>query len=197
MKQFEIQKFLKELNKNSFVISCGIPMGYKATYPLIEKNNSKIFLTIPYRKMKKSNIPGIQGILPIEYVVKFELHKVSDAPDKYAKAVKNPEGYVSVTPAGFSILRYCDKFKSLPFGKVVETFPNEAIKQIGKDEYKEKITKLYDAYDVIINDLLGISKASGIDKVEFKQLLSFFVEPSLKESYKLLSESFVNQYFQD
>lgn len=204
MKKFDMKSFIKNLNINEFVRACGIPMGYKAGYPLIDRKNGTVLLTVPYYKTKygkmeqngmKGMLPGLKGVMPAEYTVKFELCKSSDAPESMKDLVKDPEGCVTAKPAGFETLRYCDKFKNIPFGSIISTVPTPAMSKMGKEEFIEKTEKLFKAYDTVINDLLGIEKASGIDKVEFKQLLDLFTEPEVKEIYKLISEEFAAKYF--
>lgn len=197
MNKFDIKKFLSELNKNEFVRACSIPMGYKAGYPIIKKNGESVLLSIPYRKSKNTNQPQKFAVMPIEYLVTFELHAPVKVPEKLANVIKEEKLSVSATPAGFEILRNNEKFSDYPFDKSVGVFPHSAIENDGLDEYKEKVNRVYGAYDSIINEMLGVSKASGVRKLEFKQLLSDLVEPGLKHMYKVLDKDFFEKYLLD
>ena len=191
MKRFEMKSFLKELNKDEFVKMCGIPLGYKATFPIIRKKFDKVFLVIPFNKTQKSKTPGVSAVLPVAYTVTFELHAIMSIPEQIKEM-----GFSTAIPVGFETLRYSDKFENIPFEKPIDVFPHKELKEIGKEEYKAKVEKIYAAYDAVINDLLGIDKASGIDKVEFKQTLNLLLPPVTKQLYKLIDAEFYDSYLE-
>lgn len=196
MKKFQLKSFISGLTKNSFVSECGIPLGYKATYPIIKKENNKIFLTIPFNKTQKTKTPEVSAIMPIAYTVTFELHAVRSIPESIKKISTKEEGYSGATPIAFETLKYSEKYSKINFSQPLETFPHNDLKEIGKEEYKEKIDKLYTAYDIIINDYLGLEKASGVDRLEFKQLLDVLLSPVTKQMYSMIDENFSKEFLE-
>lgn len=194
MKKFQMKSFLSELKKNSFVKECGIPLGYKATYPIVKKENNKILLIVPFNKTQKTKANGVSAIFPITYTVTFELHAVKSIPQSIKKFSKSEEGYSGATPIGFETLKYSEKYRKINFNKPLETFPHKALQEIGKEEYKEKIEKLYVAYDAVINDYLGIEKISGVERLEFKQLLDLLLSPVTKKMYSIIDEKFSSDF---
>lgn len=194
MKKFQTKLFISELTKNNFVKQCNIPLGYKATFPIIKKDNNRIFLTVPFNKTQRTKTPEMSAVLPIAYTVTFELHVVKTIPESIEKIIKKEEGYSGATPVAFETLRYSDKYSKIDFAKPLEIFPHDALKEIGKSEYQEKINKLYEAYDIIINDYLGLEKSSGIDRLEFKQLLDVLLGPVTKMMYGIIDEKFSKEF---
>jgi len=194
MKKFDTAAFLKELKSNEFTKHCGIPLGYKAGYPVVGKKNDAVLITVPFNRVVKSKKPGESVVFPYEYAVSFELHAVTQVPESFKKFAKKEEGYSGASPAGFKVFKFCGSFSKIPFDKPVDTFPNKELRAMGEEEYKEKVAKVYTAYDAIINDLLGIEPAAGVDKVEFKQLLGELLGPVTKQLYKFIDADFFNTY---
>ena len=194
MKKFQTKAFISELITNDFVKKCGIPLGYKATFPIINKFNDKTLLTIPYNKVQRTKTRDVSAVLPITYTVTFELNVVKSIPESIKKISKKEEGYSGAVPVGFKTLKYCKKYDKIDFSKPLETFPHKALKEMGNDEYAEKIDKLYVAYDAIINDYLGLEKSTSVDRLEFKQLLDVLVGPATKKMYGLLDEEFSKKF---
>lgn len=193
MKKFDMQGFVKDLSKNEFVKSCGIPLGYKASYPIIKCMDGEVLLTFPYKKTVRTKDLDVCAVFPVEYTITFALHAVKEIPASFKVADKEA-GFSNASLAGFEILRYSKKFEKVDFNQPVDVFPHEDIRVLGKEEYKERVTKLYATYDAIINDALDIEKAAGIDRVEFKQLLSTLIAPVTKQLYKFIDEDFYTAY---
>ena len=194
MIKFNLKKFLKSLNANDFVKACSIPLGYKVGFPMIQKRAEKVYITLPYRKYKNTNQPGKFTVMPIEYVLTFELRAVPEVPQALKNVVKEDKLSVQKIPVGFCKLSGTKEWAEFPFAKPVGVFPHNALKQKDATELNNTRDKIYENYDIMINDLLGIESASGADKMEFSQLLGEIVEPGLKPMYRLLDEEFYNQY---
>lgn len=195
MKGFNFKDFLSELNDNEFVRACAIPLGYKAGYPILRKNENKVFLLLPYRKFKKTNQKGKSAIMPIEYVITFELHAPVNIPEGIKDVIDEDKLCVTATPAGFEILRNSEKFSGFPFNKSIGVFPHRSLETLGKEEYQNRVNEIYKAYDAIVDDMLGIEKASGVSKMTFKDLIDDLLEPGLKPMYKMLDKDFAEKYF--
>ena len=194
MKKFELKSFISEIYKNDFVKKCGIPLGYKAAFPIIKVKNGNVLLTVPFNKVQKSKTPGVSAVLPIAYTVTFKLYAVKSIPESFKKTTGADTGYSNAKPVAFENLAFSDSFAGVSFAKPVEPFPNQEMKEMGSEEYKEKIEKLYKAYDAVINDLLGIENAPGIEKLECKQLLNALVGPATKQLYARLDKKFYDEY---
>ena len=194
MKKFSTRAFIKDLNKNEFIKVCGVPLESKAFYPTIGTKDGKVFITVPFAKTKTVNekTKGIKGVFPFDTLVTFKLNCVTKAIPGFEDKIEL--GYVSATPVKFEALYYSKSYEKVDFKKPIDVFPHKALVEIGQDEYKQKVEKIYDAYDLVINDLLGIEKSAGIDKVEFKQLIDVLVAPRVKLLYKLVDEDFYKNY---
>lgn len=194
MKKFSTRAFIKDLNKNAFIKACGVPLESRAFYPMISTRNGKVFITVPFAKTKTVNekTKGIKGVFPFDTLVTFKLNAVTKAIPGFEDKIEL--GYVSATPVKYEALYYSKAYEKVDFKKPIDVFPHKALVEIGQDEYKQKVEKIYDAYDLIINDLLGIEKSAGIDKVEFKQLIDVLVAPRVKLLYKYIDEDFFNNY---
>ena len=197
MKRFELKAFIEGLNQNEFVKQCKIPLGYRASFPIIQTKGDKLFLVIPFNKVKKSPASGVSMVYPIAYTVTFELFAVKTIPEQFKSIPGAGVGYSNCKPIGFETLKYTEAFASVPMGKPIEEFPHRELKEIGKEEYQEKMEKFYTAYDAIINDALGLEKAAGIEKLEFKRILNLFVGPRTRELYRLIDNDFFEAFFME
>ena len=194
MKKFELKQFVQDLNKNEFVKQCAIPLGFNASYPIIRVKNEKVFLLIPYTRKKATNRPGLKAVLPVEYLVTFELKAVLSIPSAM-KGKSATLGYVGAKAEGFEHLRYEPRFEKIDFDAIMDLFPHRELAQIGKEEYSLRVDKVYEGYDAVINDLLGIEKCSGVDRLELKQQLELLIGPAAKQMYKMIDEDFAKEYF--
>lgn len=193
MKDFNLKDFIKNLNTDEFVAACGIPFGYKAMYPIFCEKCNKVLLIVPFRKLKKSNKAEVLGILPAEYIVKFEIHKAKVVPEKFKKFI-NDDNMIQIIPAGFEKLAYSEQFDTVPFGKVIGTFPTKEIAKLGKEEYKNKVEALYSVYDKILNAMLNGEAISPVDEMEFKQILGLLFEPEQTVIYRIICQEFFDKY---
>ncbi|MBR1763036.1 MAG: hypothetical protein IJ731_06685 [Eubacterium sp.] len=196
MKGFNTKEFLSGLNTNEFIKACHIPLGYKIGYPILRKSGEKVFIVLPYRKYKKTNQKDKSAVMPIEYLITFELHALINIPEKIKNAIDETKLGVTASPAGFEVLRNSEKFSGFPFDKPVGVFPHRSLQKLGKEEYKNRVNDIYKAYDTIINDMLGIEPASGVRKTAFKDLLNALVEPGLTPMYKMIDKGFTDKYFE-
>lgn len=194
MSGFNTKKFLKELNSNKFIKACEIPLGYKAGYPVLRNSKENTFILIPYRKYKKTNKKDKSAVMPIEYLVTFELHAPVKIPEKIKKVIDENKLGVTASPTGFEVLRNSDEFKDVDFDKPIGVFPHNELEKIGNSEYKNKVEQMYKAYDEIINGRLGIYEVSDVSKLDFKHLLSELIEPGLKPMYTKIDKDFADKY---
>ena len=194
MKKFHLKSFMSELKRNDFVRACGIPLGFKASYPIVKKENDKVILIVPFNKINKTKTQNVSAVTPVVYTITFELHVVKSIPESIARVIDKETGYSGATPVGFETLKFSDKFSGIDFDKPLEAFPHKALIDVGKEEYKEKIEKIYEDYDCIINDYLGIEKAAGMERMEFKQLLNVLIGPVTKKMYGMIDSSFESEY---
>lgn len=194
MINFNIKEFLMSLNKNDFVKACGIPLGYKVGYPMIQKRAEKVYITLPYRKYKKTNQPNKFTVMPIEYVISFELRGAREVPQAWKQVVSEDKLCVQAIPVAFTKLAATKEWAEFPFAKPIGVFPHNALKQTDAFELRKNRDRVYEAYDIMINDMLGIESASGADKMEFNQLLGEMIEPGLKPMYRLLDKDFYEQF---
>ncbi|MBQ3432599.1 MAG: hypothetical protein IJG23_07435 [Clostridia bacterium] len=194
MNKFKMKEFLNNLNKNEFIKACRIPMGYQPGCPMFYNSKNHVYLVLPYRKYQKTNQKGKFSVMPVEYVVVFELRGATAVPEAWRSVVKEEVSPVQAIPVGFSKLSCNSEWKDFPFSKPVGVFPHSALKN--KDTYDLRNTseKLYAAYDVMIQDMLAIERASGAEKMEFKQLIHMAVEPGLKPMYRLICPEFYEQF---
>ena len=193
MKRLELRSFIYDLNNNDFIKQCGIPIGYKACFPVIKTKANKVFIMIPYNKVQRSATPGVSCVFPFSYTVTFELFAVMSIPNGL-KISRYELGYANAKPVSFETLAYLEKFETIAFDKPIESFPHRELKEYGKQEYERMVERLYQNYDAIINDLLGIEKAAGIDKLEFKQNMACLIGPKTKHLYQLLDRDFFDRY---
>ena len=194
MKHFELQQFIKDLNKNAFVKACNIPMDYKASYPIFFKKQGEVFLTVPFRKRKKTTRDEEFAVFPAGYTVTFRLFVLTDLPQHIKEITGKEEGYAGAAAVAFETLRYHEDMQTLSFDKPIDLFPHPALKELGSEEYRDAVGRVYAAYDAVLNDLLGIEACAGIDKVELQQLLSVLVEPVTKSVYERLDKDFAQTY---
>lgn len=196
MKKFELKAFVKDLNNNTFVRQCEIPLGYKACFPIIKTKGDKVLLDIPYNRIQRTATPGVSAVFPIAYTVTFELFAVKSVPEGIKGISKEP-GYCNAKPVGFETLAYSKAFEKVPFGKAIEVFPHEELKKAGREKYEKKVERLYENYDAIINCLLGIEKAAETDTLELNRNLGLLVGPVTKQLYRLIDKDFYEKYLKD
>lgn len=194
MKGFNTKDFLSGLNTDEFVKACHIPLGYKTGYPILRNNGEKVFFVLPYRKFKKTNQKDKSAVMPIEYLVAFELHAPVKIPEEIKNVIDEKRLGVTASPTGFEVLRNSDEFKDVDFDKPIGVFPHNELEKIGNSEYKNKVEQMYKAYDEIINGMLGIYEVLDASKLDFKHLLSELLEPGLKPMYRKIDKVFADNY---
>ena len=195
MKKFELKQFYANLPKNEFVKKCPIPLGYRACLPIVRKRGDHVLLIVPFNKVQKSKTPGVSAVFPIAYTVTFELFAVQSIPEQFKTIPEKETGYSGARPVGFETLAFSEKFEKVDFGTPIDRFPHQELLEIGEEGYREKVCKMYETYDAIINDALGLEKAAGIEKLCFRQTLSLLTGPVTKQLYRLLDPDFYERCF--
>lgn len=173
-KEISVEKILKDLLSNEFVLNGRIPLGYGAGMPVLKIRNDYLCLVVPYLK----------------YQVTGEVDKTLVYPIRNTVTVLLPEGI----PVGFEDMRLNEKFANLDFSLPVGVFRHEAIKDMTKQEYAKAKTEIFALYDKLICSLLYDGEYSDADDARLKELLSKMTEPSLKPMYRAISPDFYNKY---
>jgi len=174
MKNISVENIIKRLKTSEFTLNCRMPMGYSSGLPILQIKNDSLCLTIPYLKYKVTGIVDKTLVFPIRYTISVEL----------------PENNV----VGFSDLSFNKSFEKVDFNKPIGFFRHESIKSLGKEEYKEKRSRLLALYGKLADSLLYATEFTEEDDAEMKSLLKLLVEPSLYPFYRVLDKDFYNRF---
>lgn len=174
MKTVSIERIKKDLLSSDFYLSCKIPLGYTAGFPVLKIMNGCLCVTIPYLKYQTTGEVDKTLVYPIRYGITLEL------PTLQTVAFENYE-YVSV-------------FQNVDFEKPVGLFRHDAIKMYTRSQYQALLDELMQRYDEVIAMILGQLPYSGKTEKRMTELLQMLVEPSLRPMYRELNLDFYNKY---
>lgn len=171
--QINVNNILQRMKCDSFVLHCGMPMGYAPELPILHIRNEELCMTVPFLK----------------YRVTGEVEKTLVYPIRYTVTMVLPE----MTYVEFRDLAYQPQFQRVDFSKPVGLFRYEAIRSLNKQQYQSARSELLEHYDKIIRALLYDEEYSAEDEYRM-QLLQMLIEPSLLPIYQVLDEDFFNKY---
>jgi hypothetical protein len=167
-----MKEFLHQIKYKS-IASQLIPMEMGMGWPILSIRNNTLCVTVPfYRAVRK----------PQDNTLLFPL--------AYAVTATWPKGAV-VT---FNNLQYNSTFKNVDFSKPVGTFRHDAIKNLNKAQYEQKVDELFGLYDKLIDCIQNNEPFEGEDEEKFKEDLSLLMEPSLKNAYMVLGNKFFQRF---
>lgn len=175
--KMSIQNIIRNFKTSDFMLSCQLPMGYVAGYPVLQIKNGSLCLLIPFLKYKGTGKVDKTLVYPIRYTVCMEL----------------PEEKV----VSYSDLAYAKCFEKVDFTRPIGLFRHESIKNLNKAQYKEKRTELYDMYDKLAESLVYGAEFTQEDDEKMKELLRMMIEPSQYQIYRVLDQEFYNKYLRD
>ena len=174
MKNVSIENIIRELKTSEFTLNCRMPMGYSSGFPILQIKNDSLCLTIPYLKYKVTGVVDKTLVFPIKYTISVEL----------------PENNV----VGFADLSFNRAFEKVDFNRPIGFFRHESIKNLDKNEYKEKRAELMGLYSKLADSLLYGTAFTKEDDDKMRALLKLLVEPSQYPIYKTLDKDFYNRF---
>lgn len=174
MKNISVENIIKQIKTSDFTLNCRMPMGYSSGLPILQIKNDCLCLTIPYLKYKITGVVDKTLVYPIRYTISVEL----------------PENNV----IGFADLAFNKSFEKVDFNKPIGFFRHESIKNLSKNEYKEKRTRLLSLYGKLADSLLFGTEFTEEDENDMRGLLKLLVEPSLYPIYNVLDRDFYNRF---
>lgn len=174
MKNIDISQIIKDVKTSDFTRNCGMPLGYVAGYPLIKIKNSKPCLVIPFLRYKSTGIVDKTLIYPIRFAITVSLTT--------GKIV------------GFEDFGYRSAFRNIDFSKPIGFFRHDAIKDLNKQQYKEKKSELFALFSEIATAIVENKETDATTEQNFSALFSTLLEPSLHSTYKWLDDSFCKRF---
>lgn len=174
MNKISIDTIINKLKTNDFTLNCAMPLGYCAGLPVLQIKNGALCLLIPYLKYKVTGVVDKTLVYPIRYTISVEL----------------PENRV----IGFSDLSFNKSFEKVDFNKPIGYFRHDSIKNLTKNEYKEKRQELLSLYSKMADSLVYGTEFTEEDNNNMRDLLRLLVEPSLYTIYRVLDKDFYNRF---
>lgn len=173
-KKISITRIKKNLRASDFFLQCGLPMGYKAGFPILQIRNDSLCLLIPFLRYQTTGEVDKTRVYPIRYTITLEL----------------PTEKV----VGFANLEYDPVFGSIDFDKPVGYFRHESIRQYDKAQYEALYEELMQEYEKVAEALLFGGAYGPEDEARMRELLQLLAEPSLLPVYRALDMDFYNKY---
>ncbi len=174
--EFNLSDFYREMRADPFVNKARIPLGYAQGYPMI-LGGDDLKLAVPYLRYKITGVADETMVFPIRYI--------------FVYSIKNT-GFT-----GFYDLRTVKCFSGINYGKPVGLFRHEAVKNLNKNEYREKQKELYGAYSAVLTAALNGEEPDPNTEAQLRSLLGLLLEPSLKPFYRVFAPDFFNKYLAD
>lgn len=175
MKQtVSIEKIKKNIKNSGFYLNCKIPMGYTIGFPVLQIRNDCLCIALPYLKYQTTGVVDKTLVFPIRYVIWLELPT--------EKIIR------------YEDCEYNEVFRGIDFDKPVGYFRHDAIRQYNKAQYNQLYRELMEAYDKVINAILGKGEYLPEDERKLSRLLQLLMEPSLRSMYKVIDPEFYSKY---
>lgn len=172
--KLSIEKILRDLRTNRFVMECGIPMGYVPGLPILQIKRQQLCLLVPFLKYKVTGRTDGTQVYPIRYTLLMVL----------------PERRI----VGFSDLAFDDRFSGMAFDEPVGLFRHEAVRGLTRQEYRSRREQLLAEYDAVANMLLYGAPYGEENEQRMRSLLKQLVEPAVVPIMRTLDADFCRKY---
>lgn len=167
------EEVLKNLKTNAGLMG-NLPLGYTHGIPMLSLRNDTPCLVVPYLK----------------YQITGEVDKTRVFAPRFVATATMKNGSV----VKFEDLAYDSRFEEIDFNKPIGLFRHQAIKHLGKNDYKKVRNHLYFMLDKLSSSMTGESEFNEMDLMKLTQLASLLIEPSVKPFYHAINKSFFELY---